>query len=353
MARYRELYCASCFPVFQNRMYDSKSEAINCPKGEIRLVEDLESGLIYNADFQPGLLDYDEHYQNEQGLSSAFRQHLEDVAQIVTQAMGEDGLVEVGCGKGLFLEFLLQSGVDVMGFDPTYEGSNPKIHRKYFDTEAEVNAKGLILRHVLEHIKDPYAFLLSLKEANGGQGLIYIEVPDFDWICARKAWFDVFYEHVNYFRKGDFYRLFDEVIDVKNVFGGQYLYVLADLKYLKEPKYKVAEKVDFPVGFDHAASTAQHSTAQNVVWGGASKGVIFSLLMQRKGVVFDAVIDLNPAKQGKYLPATGLLVESPKEVLPKLSGEATIWVMNSNYLDEIKEMSSGIFHYKCIDHEFI
>jgi len=73
-----------------------------------------------------------------------------------------------------------------------------------------------------------------------------------------------------------------------------------------------------------------------VIWGGASKGVIFSLLLQREGVVFDAVIDVNPAKQGKYLPASGLLVESPEEVLPRLSGDSMIWVMNSNYLSEIK-----------------
>jgi hypothetical protein len=37
------LYRQDDFPIFQNRMYNSKEDAINCPKGNIRLVENLET----------------------------------------------------------------------------------------------------------------------------------------------------------------------------------------------------------------------------------------------------------------------------------------------------------------------
>ena len=66
---------------------------------------------------------------------------------------------------------------------------------------------------------------------------------------------------------------------------------------------------------------------------------------------FNTVIDINPAKQGKFLPATGLKVQSPTDALSKLAAGATIWVMNSNYLDEIKKMSGNTYNYICIDHE--
>jgi hypothetical protein len=46
-------------------MYDSKEEAIVCPKGDVRLVEDLETRLVYNAAFSPELMVYDDNYQNE------------------------------------------------------------------------------------------------------------------------------------------------------------------------------------------------------------------------------------------------------------------------------------------------
>jgi hypothetical protein len=63
-----------------------------------------------------------------------------------------------------------------------------------------------------------------------------------------------------------------------------------------------------------------------------------------------AVIDINPAKQGKYLPATGLLVESPDDVLARLNPKSTIYVMNSNYMEEIRGMSRDIFDYVGVDH---
>jgi len=73
------------------------------------------------------------------------------------------------------------------------------------------------------------------------------------------------------------------------------------------------------------------------------------LLRKRAGLTVDAVIDVNPAKQGKFLPATGLKVLSPERALVDLPGNAAIYIMNSNYLQEIKEMSHNKFNYIGID----
>src|SRR5690606_40601222 len=55
-----------------------------------------------------------------------------------------------------------------------------------------------------------------------------------------------------------------------------------------------------------------HSLEKSAVWGGASKGVLFSLMMERAGADVELVIDINPAKQNRYLPASGLQVTSPE-----------------------------------------
>jgi hypothetical protein len=192
---------------------------------------------------------------------------------------------------------------------------------------------------------------LQLKLANGGSGRIYIEVPCFDWICERKSWFDVFYEHVNYFRISDFFRMFGKVVESGRLFGDQYLYVVAELDTLKEPKLDTDDVVVFPKNF--LASLNEPGLAESVqsaIWGGASKGVIFALLKDRVGQPVKTVIDINPAKQGKYLPSTGLLVQSPADALSRLPKGSTIYVMNSNYLEEIKEMSGNAYRYVEIDH---
>lgn len=344
------LYEQQQLPVFQNRMYDTAEEARSCPVGHMRLVEDLQTGLVHNAAFRPELVVYDEHYQNEQAVSPLFQRHLADVAAIVERRLGRDAIIEVGCGKGFFLEMLAERGVDISGFDPTYEGTNPRVTREFFGAGVGIKGKGLVLRHVLEHIQNPYQFLADLRDANGGGGLIYIEVPVFDWICEHRAWFDVFYEHVNYFRIADFHRMFGTVVDSGTLFGGQYLYVVADLATLRPPRIDPHDRVAFPADFARSLTAAPDAEGPSTIWGGASKGVIFALLKGRYGQPVSRVIDINPAKQGKYLPATGLLVEAPGTVLPELPPGAPIYVMNSNYLEEIKRISGNGFTYIGVDH---
>jgi hypothetical protein len=82
----------------------------------------------------------------------------------------------------------------------------------------------------------------------------------------------------------------------------------------------------------------------SVIWGGASKGVIYALFMNRAGAKVDVVIDINIAKQGKYLAATGLRVWSPDEAMLKLPLMTDIFVMNNNYLNEIQEITKSRFN---------
>jgi SAM-dependent methyltransferase len=347
----RLLYRQDQLPALQNRMYDTEAEAQACPKGDVRLVEDLRTGLVRNAAFRPELVEYDARYQNEQAASPHFRAHLDAVSDVVDRCLGRDSIVEVGCGKGFFVELLLARGFDVVGFDPTYEGTNPKVMRHFFGPGVGIKARGLVLRHVLEHIQDPFRFLAQLRDAAGGRGRIYIEVPCFDWICERRAWFDVFYEHVNYFRLPDFHRMFGDVVESGRLFGGQYLFVVAELGSLRAPVRASADSVVFPEGFADRLGSREPDAGPATIWGGASKGVIFALLRARAGRPIGTVIDINPAKQGKYLPATGLLVQSPAQALLALPRGSTIYVMNSNYMEEIRHMSNGAFHYVDVDHE--
>ena len=353
----KKLYQQNRFPVLQIRAYSTEQEARSCVLGDIDIVQCLETGLIFNAAFSQDLMVYDENYNNAQATSEVFKEHLNWVAEVIDVNLGVENLIEVGCGKGFFLELMLKKGFDITGFDSTYDGENPKIVKRYFEPGIiKKPANGLILRHVLEHIPDPVDFLFQLKKSNGDQGLIYIEVPCFDWIMEKRTWFDLFYEHVNYFRLHDFKRMFGRVIDCGHCFGGQYLYVVADLATLQLPKFDETCLINFPENFLMSLNPPQEKKVREdggkyevAVWGGASKGVIYSLLRERIGLPIDLIIDVNPAKQGKYIPVTGLKVYSPDQAMMKLKDGATVYVMNSNYISEIKEMSNHRFNYVGVD----
>lgn len=349
---YRELFKVDGLPVFQNKMFTDREAALGCPKGNVSLVQDMETGLIFNAAFDASLLEYDSDYQNEQACSSVFQQHLEDVKEIIERQFSGNSLIEVGCGKGYFLEYLDKFGYEITGIDPAYEGNNHKVLKTCFEASLGLSADGIVLRHVLEHMSSPLSFLATIAQANGGKGKIYIEVPCIDWICEHRAWFDIFYEHVNYFRLADFNRMFGKVYESGHIFGGQYLYVVADIASLQEPTLDQNDVFNFPSNFlsdiDRVSSIVNGK--RNAIWGGASKGVIFALYMQRAGVNIDLVIDINPAKQNKYLAGSGLKVLSPEYGMQILQDGDNVIVMNSNYMQEIVELSHNKFNYIQVEH---
>ena len=85
------------------------------------------SGLIFNAAFDADKLSYDADYQNEQAHSGQFQKHLSDVEGIIAKHFKGQELIEVGCGKGYFLELLKGLGYSITGIDPAYEGENADV----------------------------------------------------------------------------------------------------------------------------------------------------------------------------------------------------------------------------------
>lgn len=345
------IYRMDGLPVQQNRFFATVKDAINCPVGDLMLIQDPVTGIVHNSAFRPELMTYDETYQNEQGYSKAFEQHLYQVIEIIRRNFIGKTILEIGCGKGKFLKLMRDQGFSVAGIDPAYEGDDPNVIKERFSPSLGMTGEAIILRHVLEHIPNPTRFLASIAEANGGKGLIYIEVPCLDWISDHNAWFDLYYEHVNYFRLSDFFRLFGKIVDSGSFFSGQYLYVIADLASLRmNPDgavYKFHLPADFLGGIDRAAALMNNQRGiKHIIWGGGSKGVIFALQLLRRGEVTpDFVIDINPFKQGKYMPVTGLPVLSSENGVSRMAHNDAIFVMNSNYFNEIVETAGDQFVY--------
>lgn len=127
-----ELHRAAGLPVLQNRTFADAISACASASGDMCLVQDEHTGLVYNQAFDESLLCYDSDYQNEQALSPAFQRHLDQVEGLIARHFAGKRLIEVGCGKGYFLELLRQRGHVVTGIDPAYEGENPDVIKAPF-----------------------------------------------------------------------------------------------------------------------------------------------------------------------------------------------------------------------------
>lgn len=340
------------YPVFQNVVYDTAYEAANCKVVDIEIIQNENTGLIYNNKFDPNIITYKDNYHNEQQFSNVFKQHLFEVKGIIEKYFTNRKILEIGCGDGYFLELLSKHGFDICGMDPTYTGNNEKIKKEYYNEQNAKEYNAFILRHVLEHIQDPYKFLCNLKEVSKNDSLIYIEVPSLEYINENCTFFDFYYEHVNYFRKIDFINMFNNILVIDRFFDNQYIYLVAELSSLKLP-IKTEDFVlnkNFLSKFEYCINIIKNTKSKTIIWGCSSKGVIFSIFLNNINLKVDYFIDINPYKQGKFMPVISNtnnygLIESYDDIKYKLDNDTIIFIMNNNYKKEIIEMTDNRFNY--------
>ena len=330
-------------PLYQSKLYDSYSEAINSPLIDIRLQFDLTTGLVSNSAFDYEKIIYDQDYNNDQSCSFVFLKHLDNVCDIILNNMPDRKYVEIGCGQGVFLEKIEKNQKEIVGFDPSYKGWKKNIEKQYFETENQHNTCNFIMRHVLEHIPNPIKFLEKLYNCCP-DGIIYLEVPSLEWVIENNAWFDITGEHCNYFTVDYFKNIFSDIKFIGKTFGGQYISLIASLKSLHQKKYSGFE-ISFPSDFGPPKSFSNFEN-DVYIWGAAGKGVIFSNYASRNGLGIKGLIDINKDKVGKRISGTGHLIHDPESVLSK-PGE-TVVLLNNNYFSEIKELCGDKAQIVCM-----
>ena len=339
-----EIFHEDNIPVFQNKIYPDEISAHLAELGSINLLLCRACGFVWNSNFEYEKLNYDSKYQNEQSYSREFKKHLTVVQKIIEEKNPKKShIVEIGCGKGSFLNLLHDSGYyNISGFDPAYEGEAPFIHKCYYPPDRTYSPADLfIMRHVLEHVPDPFNFLKRTKLANGKNGRIYIEVPAFEWIARQGAFWDISYEHCNYFTRS----LLQSILpDCKTgyLFGDQYLYATGNFS------------VNIPENnslFDANESTLINEfkdkmefcrrfvseTANLALWGAGAKGANFARMIDPNRENIRCIVDINPKKQGHYIAGSAHPIVSPEEFSDLDCVEGVI-IMNENYLQEIKSM---------------
>jgi SAM-dependent methyltransferase len=338
-----EIFQEDNVPVFQNKIYPTEKEARLAELGSIRVVLCRNCGFAWNASFDREKLQYDSKYQNEQSCSGEFRRHLDSVMQIIQENNPlTSHIIEIGCGKGTFLNLLYYSGYrNVLGFDPAYEGDAPFIQKCYYPPSNNCYSQAdlFIMRHVLEHVPDPLNFLKKIDQSNRKISKIYIEVPSFEWIARNGAFWDLSYEHCNYFNRLLLGYMLPNC-ETGYLFGDQYLYATGDFivhtprninfldtMILSAPK-KLKEKLEFCNHF-----IKKHSNL--ALWGGGAKGANFARIMDPDREKILCIVDINKRKQGYYIARSAHPIISPEDFVGMNEVEGVI-IMNENYLWEIK-----------------
>lgn len=355
-------------PVLIGLLWEEAGAARSCRKGDISLAFCPECGFVWNTRFDPGLLDYDQRYDNSLHFSPTFQAYTETlVARLAeTYALQGKTIVDIGCGKGDFLALLCAAGANRgYGFDPSFEGERPSgpgfervvwSNSYYSEEHAKLQADLLTSRFVFEHIPDPIAFLRMIHRSipDPSRTAIYFEVPNIDLIVRQGSVWDIIYEHCSYFAPASLARAFTEsgfdVLRTDEPYQQQFLSIEAranpagagsspgtgeNLAQLR------AQVRSFAQGQQQKRETWRERLQQwqqegrsVAIWGGGAKAVGFLNMLQDRSVIRQ-VIDINPFKRGKFLPGTGQRIVSPEDLAA--DPPDTVVLMNPIYRSEVEQ----------------
>jgi hypothetical protein len=351
-------------PIAQNLMYRSLDAALRCPQGALEIVRCMRCGFAWNAAFDQALLTYDADYENNQSLSPAFDRHLDEVAEAIRAGMdgrGAISAVEVGCGQGYFLHRLVAAFGDrltsLVAFDPAFRHGSPipgraRVVPTLFNKDScqQIGAPPdlIVTRHVIEHVPDPIAFLGGLREASRRGPIVAIETPSLQWILNGAVAHDFYYEHCSLFDAESLRFAMEacgfEGIEVSERLDGQYLLALGRAGEKTSCLHRAeapdnANYVERRAGYvDHwrRAFAKDRSAGEKIaIWGGASKGVTLTLLVGDQAGDISAAIDINPAREGSFMPVSGLRVVLPETAQRERITKA--YVVNPVYREEIAQ----------------
>jgi len=355
-------------PLSSCALFQTREAAAGFGRGDLELAVCHDCGFIQNRLFEHHLVDYTIPYEESQAFSPRFLTFQEALVSELVAAHDLAGktILEIGCGKGAFLESLCRSsGARGVGVDPAGDFSRVgpdvdlTLFRETFDgSRAGLTGDLICCRHTLEHVSEVGTFVGRVAEAlrrtSGSAG--FFELPDTRRILEEGAFWDVYYEHCSYFTAESLARLVRSkgltVTSLELGFDDQYL--LLETQDGADPTVAdsgaVAATVEKCRAFGESAgreisrwqemiSELSNRDQRVVLWGAGSKSVGFLSALSHD-VAIEAVVDVNPFKQHSFLPGSAHEIVAPvalREIKPDL-----LLVMNAAYAGEIADMVEGL-----------
>lgn len=353
-------------PVNSCILLDSKEAAMAYPKGHIELGYCKQCGFISNIAFNPKLTEYSGRYEETQGFSGTFQKFHQQLAQRLVEKhqLHDKDIIEIGCGKGEFLALLCSLGDNRgVGFDPGVDvqrlADSPVAERTQFIADfysekyANHDADFYVCKMTLEHIHPTGEFIATVRRAIGDRTgtTVFFQIPESTRILKDCAFEDIYYEHCSYFTPESLRYLFAAngfaVDDIETEYADQYLTIEAhavdgapDVSHSEDALAAITQLVDsFPGRYQAKQDEWQgmlNGYAQQgkkvVLWGGGSKAVAF-LSAFDTGATVEYAVDINPYRQGHFLPGSGIPIIGP-QFLQEYKPDVVV-IMNPVYREEI------------------
>jgi hypothetical protein len=325
-------------PANSSRYFDSSEQALQQPLGEINYVIH-PNGYLFNEKYNANVITYDETYQTE----NKFQLKISiECFERVRSKLDAHSFVEIGCGQGEFVNYLISNGHLAHGYDPVCRTKSEYLTSDFFDINSLQDSglrKVFILRCVLPHITNPFDFLDSILEKYPS-ALILMQHQRIEFFAKTRSWNSLMHDHVNLFTDSDFairYKVHSQILFANDEW--QQLVIgkstASRLPHLTEKQKFFESLVDWRK--KHLASLKDYE--EIFIFGSGGKGINFAYAAVKNDINIIAALDDQEKIWGKYLDTSGVEVMSPQDSRI-CEARGLLVVMNHNHLESARRRFS-------------
>lgn len=260
-------------------------------------------------------------------------------------------VLEVGAGKGEYLQLLHQAGLNVFGteygeasvhscrqlglqvYQAFPDGSGLKIDDAPFDAFATFN--------FMEHWPSPKNSLRDIAHLLKPEALGLVEVPNFDMILKKNLFTEFISDHISYFTANTLRLMLEtsgfEVLEINSIW---FDYILsATVKKRGLSNISAFRENRLSLGHDLHEFADQFQEGGVAVWGAGHQALAAIALLNLANKI-KYVVDSATFKQGKFTPATHLPIVPPTDLTN--NPVSAVIVMAAGYSDEVvKSIQAG------------
>jgi SAM-dependent methyltransferase len=299
--------------------------------------------------------EYYEDYIMTTSFSKQINEYIDNLAKyIVDKYRLKNGLVyEVGCGDGIFCEYLIKHGADTIGVEPSTtfgklaERKNIKVIYDYFSEDLNIPEKGvdaIVSRAVFEHLKNPNKVLKAMHKFLKDDGIGMIEVPSFEKALKFDRYYDIFSDHVAYYTKQSLVNLISlnnfKVLEVFDSYNDEFIVIIFKKDNDNEEKKFVSKYEEYKKDFIEKINMFIRDRKSVCMWGAGAKGLALLSMCNLNDSTIKFIVDSDINKIGKYSPGSHIEIFSPDVLKEKYVDVIIISAMA--YEKEIRDYLKGI-----------
>jgi hypothetical protein len=328
---------------------------------------------------------FDSDYVYFSSFSTTWLEHSRKYTGLMTERFGlskESLVVEVASNDGYLLQYFKEKGIPVLGVEPTANTARVAVEKgidtvvDFFGVRLATRLAGenkkadlLLGNNVLAHVPDIVDFVGGLKILLKEQGVITMEFPHLMQMIDNNQFDTIYHEHFSYLSFYTVQQIFRsqglELFDADELptHGGSlriYAKHAADTSkpigprvsaLLEKEAARGMKDLDYYDNFQAKAQEVKYALTIFLIeqkkagkkvagYGAAAKGNTLLNYCGIKNDLIDFVVDANPHKQGKWLPASHIPVVA--EAVLKLERPHYVLILPWNLRAEITKQLSYI-----------